>query len=86
LAKALTPTTAFNLRSAMVVAGSSRLSLPALSCVFKESGSTSASTLRPTDEAVFGETPGPTPPFFSSEAATSPHGFSMKMITADCPR
>jgi hypothetical protein len=28
-------------------------------------GDTSASTLRPTDSAVFGETPGPMPPFFS---------------------
>ena len=35
LAKAVTPTTAFSLSSAMVVAGSSRLTLPALICFFK---------------------------------------------------
>lgn len=32
-------------------------------------GSVSASTLRSTDSAVFGETPGPTPPFFSPAMA-----------------
>src|SRR6266508_3896387 len=69
LAKAVTPTTAFSFSSAIVVAGSSRLTLPALICVFKASGSASASTLRPTDSAVFGETPGPTPPFFSPAMA-----------------
>src|SRR5262249_15760273 len=67
--KAVTPTTAFNLRRARVVAGSSRLTFPAASCFFKLSGSASASTLRPTDNAVFGETPGPRPPFFSPAMA-----------------
>ena len=69
LAKAVTPTTAFSLSSAIVVAGSSRLTLPAAICFFKAAGSASASTLRPTDSAVFGETPGPTPPFFSPAMA-----------------
>ena len=69
LAKAVTPTTAFSLSSAMVVAGSSRSTLPAASCFFNASGSASASTLRPTESAVLGETPGPTPPFFSPAMA-----------------
>ncbi len=43
--------------------------MPALSCFFSASGSASASTLRPTDSAVFGETPEPTPPFFSPAMA-----------------
>ena len=68
LAKAVTPITAFSLRRA-IVAGSSRLTLAALICCFKASGNASESTLRPTDSAVFGETPGPTPPFFSPAMA-----------------
>src|SRR5262249_11290190 len=67
--KAVTPTTALNFRRPRVFGGSSRLTFPAASCFFKASGSTSASTLRPTDSAVFGETPGPTPPFFSPAMA-----------------
>src|SRR5262249_59812808 len=53
----------------MVVTGSSRLTLPALICCFRAVGSASASTLRPTDSAVLGETPDPTPPFFSPAMA-----------------
>jgi hypothetical protein len=66
---AVTPTTAFSFSSAIVVAGSSRLTLPALSLFFKASGSASASTLRPTDKAVLGDTPGPTPPLFAPAIA-----------------
>jgi len=45
------------------------IDLPAAICFFKVSGSASASTLSPTDSAVFGDTPGPTPPFFSPAMA-----------------
>src|SRR3954466_1850497 len=58
----LTPTTALSLTSATVVAGELRLTLPAFSALSTESGRAFASTLRPTDSAVFGLTPGPTPP------------------------
>src|SRR3954468_9098585 len=58
----LTPTTALSLTSARVVAGESRSTLPAFSALSTESGRAFASTLRPTDSAVFGLTPGPTPP------------------------
>src|SRR5689334_6660527 len=68
-AKAVTPTTALSFRSAIVVAGSSRSTLPALICFFNAFGSTSASTFSPTDSAVLGETPGPTPPFLSPAIA-----------------
>ena len=61
--KPVTPTTAFSLSSASVVAGSSRSTLPALIAAAIFGGSASASTLRPTASAVFGLTPGPTPPF-----------------------
>src|SRR2546426_4919098 len=72
--KPVTPTTAFSLRSAKVVAGSSRSTLPALSWSCSACGRASTSTLRPTDSAVFGLTPPPTPPCFSparSEEHTS---------------
>src|SRR3954451_2234326 len=58
----LTPTTALSLTSATVVAGELRLTLPAFSALSTESGRAFESTLRPTDSAVFGLTPGPTPP------------------------
>jgi hypothetical protein len=67
--KAVMPTTAFSLRRAIVAAGSSRFTLPAASCLFKALGSASASTLRPTASAALGETPEPTPPFFSPAIA-----------------
>src|ERR1700674_2363812 len=67
--KPVTPTTALSFSSASVVAGSSKLTLPSLSCCFRDSGKASASTLRPTDKAVLGLTPGPTPPFFAPAIA-----------------
>src|SRR5262245_58428820 len=67
--KAVTPTTALSLRSAIVVAGSSRSTLPDLIWLFSALGSTSASTFKPTESAVLGETPGPTPPFLSPAIA-----------------
>src|SRR2546426_1541245 len=67
--KPVTPTTAFSLRSAKVVAGSSRSTLPALSWSCSACGRASTSTLRPTDSAVFGLTPPPTPPCFSPAMA-----------------
>src|SRR5713226_7646618 len=65
----VTPTTALSLSRASVVAGSSRFTLPALICFLSPSGKASASTLRPTESAVFGLTPPPTPPFFSPAMA-----------------
>src|SRR6266705_1652155 len=67
--KPVTPTTAFSLSSAKVVAGSSRSTFPALSCAFSAWGRASTSTLRPTASAVFGLTPPPTPPRFSPAMA-----------------
>src|SRR3954466_5950439 len=58
----LTPTTEFSLSSARVTAGSSRFTLPALMAERTALGSLVTSTLRPTPSAVFGLTPGPTPP------------------------
>src|SRR3954451_10734871 len=58
----LTPTTALSLMRARVVAGESRFTLPAFSALSTECGSALASTFRPSDRAVFGLTPGPTPP------------------------
>src|SRR3954453_15079068 len=58
----LTPTTALSLMSARVVAGESRFTLPAFSALSTDPGSALASTFRPSDRAVFGLTPGPTPP------------------------
>ena len=65
----VTPTTAFSFSSASVVAGSSRSTLPALIAAAIVCGSASTSTLRPTASAVFGLTPGPTPPFFAPAIA-----------------
>ena len=59
----VTPTTAFSFSSASVVFGSSRSTVPALMPAATSAGTASASTFRPTDSAVFGLTPGPTPPF-----------------------
>ena len=47
---------------AIVVAGSSRFTLPAFICSTRSAGSASTSTFKPTASAVFGLTPGPTPP------------------------
>ena len=63
----VTPTTALAFRSTSVEAGSSRSTLPALSASATGAGTASTSTLRPTLNAVFGLTPGPTPPSFSPE-------------------
>src|SRR5205807_1098943 len=54
---ACTPTTAFSASRATVVAGSSRLTCPALSCDTSAAGSASTSTLRPTPSAVLGLMP-----------------------------
>jgi hypothetical protein len=55
--KPVSPTTELNLRSASVVAGSSRFTFPAFSCETRAGGRASASTLRPTERAVLGLTP-----------------------------
>src|ERR1700682_1183977 len=65
----VTPSMELSLSKASVVAGSSKLTLPSLSCCFSESGKASASTLRPTARAVLGLTPGPMPPFFAPAMA-----------------
>src|ERR1700682_1953399 len=67
--KPVTPSMELSLSKASVLAGSSKLTLPSLSCCFRDSGKASASTLRPTDKAVLGLTPGPTPPFFAPAIA-----------------
>src|SRR5881396_131191 len=69
LKKPVTPTTALSLRSASVVAGSSRFTCPALSCSWSAAGIASRSTLRPTLNAVLGLTPGPMPPLRSPAIA-----------------
>ena len=46
-------------------AGSSRSTFPALRASTRAAGSAARSTLRPAARACFGETPAPTPPFFS---------------------
>ena len=51
---ACAPTTAFRLSNATVVAGSSRLTCPALSWETSAAGSASTSTLRPTPSATLG--------------------------------
>src|SRR6185312_4815354 len=58
----LTPTTALRLMSARVVAGELRSTLPALSALSTDFGSASESTFRPSESAVFGLMPPPTPP------------------------
>src|SRR2546423_8732050 len=60
--KPFTPSTASTLSSPSVVAGSSRSTLPALRSRWRLGGSASTSTFRPTDNAVFGLNPAPTPP------------------------
>ena len=55
-------TTALSFNNAAVVAGSSRSTRPCFSFAISDSGSTSESTFKPTASAVFGLTPGPTPP------------------------
>jgi len=57
LTLACTPTTAFSPSKATVVAGSSRLTCPALSWETSPAGSASRSTLRPTPSAVLGLIP-----------------------------
>ena len=54
---------ALSFRSLSVTFGSLRLTLPALIAAATGFGIRVASTLRPTDSAVFGLTPDPTPPF-----------------------
>src|SRR2546423_638003 len=66
-----TPTTALSLSSASVVAGELRLTLPALMALTTDLGSAVESTFRPTERAVFGETPGPTPPWAEPSSAFS---------------
>jgi len=51
-----------SLISANVVAGSSRLTWPCLILSTRSDGRASMSTFKPTASAVFGLTPGPTPP------------------------
>ena len=64
LRNAVTPTTAFARRRATVDAGSSMSTFPALIAATRSAGRASASTLRPRLSAIFGLTPGPTPPSF----------------------
>ena len=52
----LTPTTAFSLSSAMVVAGLVRLIVPSCTPATTSAGSASASTFSPTESAVVGST------------------------------
>ena len=68
--KPVTPTTAFSFSSASVVAGSSRSTVPALMPAATSAGTASASTFNPTASAVFGLTPGPTPPFAAPAIAS----------------
>src|SRR2546421_910682 len=81
---ACTPTTAFNLRSATVVAGSARFTWPALSCATSVLGSASTSTLSPTASAVVGLTPWTTWCIWSVSVqnASSPNVSNRKMC---CP-
>src|SRR5688572_15215356 len=58
-----TPTTAFSLRSASVVAGSSRSTRSRRNASFRAAGKASTSTLSPSASADFGLSPGPVPPF-----------------------
>ena len=58
----VTPTTAFSLSRASVVAGSLRSTVPFLRASTMAAGSASTSTLRPSCSAAAGLTPGPTPP------------------------
>src|SRR3954452_10618227 len=67
----LTPTTALSLISASVVAGEFRSTLPAFRALSTDFGSALASTLSPTERAVFGLTPGPTPPWLLPAIALS---------------
>ena len=67
----LTPSTAFSLINAIVVAGSSRLMLPLLMPATMLAGSASASTFNPTANAVLGLTPGPKPPLAAPAIALS---------------
>ena len=65
----LTPRTEFNFRSASVVAGPSRSTLPPGAPRPASVGSASTSTFRPTASAVFGLTPAPTPPSLAPSIA-----------------
>src|SRR5262245_38631525 len=62
LKKPVSPTTAFNLKSATVVAGSTRLSCPLLIWPMMLLGGASTSTFRPRPSAAVGVTPAPEPP------------------------
>ena len=67
--KPRTPTTAFSLSRAIVVAGSWRSAFPFAIASTTGAGSASASTFKPTASAAAGLTPGPTPPSFSPAIA-----------------
>jgi hypothetical protein len=69
LKKPFTPTTAFSFSSASVVFGLLRSTLPFLIPAATLAGILVASTFRPTESAVFGLTPGPTPPSFLPSSA-----------------
>ena len=66
-----TPTTAFNCKSAMVVAGSSRFIAPDCIPLTTDAGNALASTFNPTANAVLGLTPLPKPPLFAPAIALS---------------
>ncbi len=82
-----TPNTAPSSRSATVVAGSSRSTVPAARASRNAAGSASTSTLRPTESAVAGLTPGPTVPRITScirrvsdQKVSSPNASSLKIL------
>ena len=64
-----TPTTALSWRSVSVTAGSSKLTFPALIAAATSAGITSISTFNPAARAALGDSPAPTPPFFSPRIA-----------------
>ena len=76
--KPVTPSTLFALRSASVAAGSFRFKVPACRSGSTALGTFCTSTLRPSFSAVFGLTPGPTPPFFSPAMASCRRVFAQK--------
>jgi len=62
----------------------SRSTLPAAGCFFKASGHASASTLSPTDNAVLGEPPGPTPPFLAGNGLVQLQCITPEGLAAEC--
>jgi hypothetical protein len=67
--KPVTPTTTLAFSRARVLAGSPRSTFRALRASARAAGSAETSTFRPRARACFGESPGPTPPFFSPAIA-----------------